>query len=137
MSASEADIESRGVPQLLAVWYGLGVLLLLAVAALSLMPVTDTGVNDKLSHLVTYFMLAGWFSMLAGKRSVLVATFAAVVAYGGLIELLQAMTPHRQAEWADLLANSLGAAIGIWLYFTPLRRLLLFIDRGLARIVKR
>jgi VanZ family protein len=137
MSMSEAGFGIRGVLRLPAVWYGLGVLLLLAVAALSLMPVANTGVNDKLSHLLTYFVIAGWFSLLAGRRTVLAWLFIAVVAYGGLLELLQALTPHRQAEWADLLANSLGAAIGIWLYFTPLRRLLLFIDGGLARVVKR
>lgn len=117
------------------IWYGFGALLLLAVAVLSLMPMPSTGVNDKLSHLVTYFTLAGWFSLLAGKRSALAWTLAAVIAYGGLIELLQALTSYRQPEWADMLANSLGAATGIWLHFTPLRRLLLVVDRGLARVL--
>ena len=129
--------DEPGRPRLIATWYGIGALQLVAVTVLSLVPMSDTGVNDKLSHLVTYFVLAGWFGLLAANRAGLVWTFAAIVAYGGLIELLQAMTAHRQAEWADLLANSIGAGIGIWLYFTPLRRLLLFVDRSLARVFQR
>ncbi|MGD8841503.1 MAG: VanZ family protein [Gammaproteobacteria bacterium] len=96
-----------------------------------------TGVNDKLSHLVTYFFLAGWFGLLARNRAALFWTFAGLVAYGGLIEILQGTTSYRDAEWADLLADALGAAVGIWLYFTPLRRFLLFVDRGLAAIFLR
>lgn len=123
--------------RLAALWYGLGLLLLIAVAVLSLMPLPNTGVNDKLAHLVVYFIVAGWFGLLAGNRRVLWWTLAAVIAYGGLIELLQAMTPYRRAEWADLLANSSGALAGICLNFTPLRRLLLLVDRGLARVLQR
>lgn len=137
MTSTETATTRRAVPRLAVVWYGIGVMLLLAVAVLSLMPVPSTGVNDKLSHLVTYFLLAGWFALLAAKRATLIWIVAGVAAYGGLLELLQAMTPYRQAEWADLLANSLGAAAGIWLYFTPLRRLLLLIDSGLARVLQR
>ncbi len=137
MPPRESSAGKHADLRLAVIWYGFGAMLLLAVAALSLMPMPSTGVNDKLSHLVTYFGLAGWFGLLAGNRSALAWTLAAVIAYGGLIELLQAMTSYRQAEWADMLANSLGAAAGIWLYFTPLRRLLLFIDRVLAEVVKR
>ncbi len=137
MPTENSHAGDRAAPRLAVLWYGLGALLLLAVAVLSLMPMPSTGVNDKLSHLVTYFVLAGWFGLLARNRSALAWTLAALIAYGGLIELLQAMTAYRQAEWADMLANSLGAAAGIWLYFTPLRRLLMFIDRGLAEVFKR
>jgi len=137
MPLPENPADGRSRPNLIAVWYCIGVLLLLVVASLSLMRVPDIGINDKLSHVTTYFMLAGWFGLLAVNRSVLAWTFAAVIAYGGLIELLQAMTPYRQAEWADLLANSIGAAFGICLYFTPLRRLLLLVDRRLAEILRR
>jgi VanZ family protein len=47
------------------------------------------------------------------------------------------MTAYRNAEWADLLADALGAAVGIGLYFTPLRRLLRFVDRSLAALLLR
>ena len=137
MTSSDSNDFARGGLRLIFVWYGLGVLLLALVAALSLLPIPGTGVNDKVSHLVTYFVLAGWFGLLAGNRSVLLWSFAGLVAYGGLIELLQGMTSYRNAEWADLLADAIGAAVGIGLYFTPLRRLLLIVDRGLAALFQR
>lgn len=118
-------------------WYGLGLLMLIAVLVLSLIKLPATGVNDKFSHLVVYFTLGGWFGLLAGNRAVLFWTLVAVIAYGGLIEMLQALTPYRQSEWADLLANSAGALAGICLYFTPLRRLLIGVDAGLARVFGR
>ncbi|RZA07387.1 MAG: VanZ family protein, partial [Proteobacteria bacterium] len=34
--------------------------------------------------------------------------------YGGLIEVLQSLTPDRSAEWADLLADGIGLGVG-WL----------------------
>ncbi|MBV8249815.1 MAG: VanZ family protein, partial [Comamonas sp.] len=38
-------------------------------------------------------------------------------AYGGLIEMLQAMfTTTRGAEWLDALANTLGAALAVLLW---------------------
>lgn len=129
--------SAGGGPRLRGIWYGLGAILLLAVATLSLIPVPNTGVDDKLSHVITYFILAGWFGLLAANRAALPWIFAAIAAYGGLLELLQAMTPYRQAEWADLLANAIGAAAGSCLYFTPLRRLLLVVDRGIAGFLRR
>lgn len=134
MSAAGSAESAPGEPVLRGVWYGIGGLLLLLVAVMSLVPIAGTGVNDKLLHLVTYFVLGGWFALLAGNRSALMWTFAALVVYGGIIELLQALTAYRQAEAADLLADAIGAGLGMGLYFTPLRRLLLFIDRRLAGI---
>ena len=42
-----------------------------------------------------------------------------LLAYGGLIEILQSFTSDRMAEWADLLADGLGMVVGV-----ALRRLL-------------
>ena len=108
--------------------------MLLAVGALSLMPVPDIGVSDKLAHVVTYFLLAAWFSLLATNRIALCWTFVGLVGYGILIELLQGMTGYRFAQWGDVVANGIGIAAGILLYFTPLPRVLRFIDNRLARI---
>ncbi len=137
MAPTQPTAGARAGLQLALVWYCLGLSMLLGVLVLSLIPMPNTGVNDKVSHLVVYFLLAGWFGLLAGSRSVLLWTLVAVIAYGGLIELLQAMTPYRHADWADMLANALGALAGICLHFTPLRRLLLYIDRGLVQVFKR
>jgi|GEM_PF-1950069 len=41
-----------------------------------------------------------------------VAVLTGLLAFGGLIELLQSLTPDRMAEWADWLADSLGLLLG-------------------------
>ena len=118
--------------KLLKIWYLLGGLMLVSVAIVSLMPVPDIGVNDKFSHLTTYFILGGWFGLLATNRASLGWTIIGLVAYGILLELLQGMTAHRYAEWGDVLANASGTLVGILLHYSPLRRLLRFVDSRLA-----
>jgi len=135
MPPSEAAVISKANPlKLIRIWYALGTMMLVAVAAVSLMPVPDTGVNDKFSHLLTYFLLAGWFSLLARDRVMLAWTLAALIAYGMLLELLQSQTGYRFAEWGDVVANGGGSVAGIALYFTPLRRLFRSVDGRLASI---
>ena len=123
--------------RLLAVWYRLGALMLLVVGVASLLPAPDIGVNDKLSHSLVYIVLAAWFGLLADSRIALLWTGAGLLAYGILIEMLQWMTSFRFAEAADVLANLIGIAIGLLVYFTPLRRVLAAVDRLLARIFLR
>ncbi len=113
-------------------WYALGVLLLLLVAVASLMPAPQVGVGDKLSHLLTYFILGAWFAMLAADRSALLWTLLGLIGYGMLIEVLQGMTGYRYAEWGDVLANGAGTVAGLVLHFTPLRRLFRYIDNRIA-----
>ena len=128
---AENPVSPPGL-KLVKIWYLLGGLMLLAVGTISLMPVPDFGVNDKLSHLVTYFFLGGWFSLLATNRVSLGWTIIGLIAYGILLELLQGMTAYRYAEWGDVLANASGTMAGILLYFSPLPRVLGDIDSKLA-----
>jgi VanZ family protein len=121
--------------RLAALWYTLAALMLTAVALLSLMPAPDTGVSDKLAHLVTYFVLGGWFAVIARDRRALGWSLIGLFAYGLLIELLQSQTGYRFAEWGDVLANASGSVVGCLLYFTPLRRLMRFIDQRLASLL--
>ena len=83
---AENKVSPPGL-KLVKIWYLLGGLMLLAVGTVSLMPVPDVGVNDKLSHLVTYFFLGGWFSLLATNRVSLGWTIVGLIAYGILLEL--------------------------------------------------
>ena len=124
----------RSPLRLAVAWYIIGATMLLGVAVGSLVPSPDIGVSDKLSHLVTYFLLAGWFSLLATNRIRLGWTVIGLIAYGMLIELLQGMTAYRYPEWGDVLANGIGVLAGILLYFSPLSRLLRFVDSRLARL---
>ncbi len=111
--------------------------MLLGVGALSLLPMPDVGVSDKLSHVVTYVVLAGWFGLLAANWRILIATIFGLMAYGILLELLQGMTAYRYLEWADMVANGSGILIGALFYFTPLTRMLALVDRKLARVLLR
>lgn len=84
-----------------------------AVLVLSLAPVTtpmpSTG-WDKSNHLLAFATLA--FLGRGAFPGRAVAVLAGLLAYGGLIEVLQSFTPDRSAEWADLLADGVGLACG-------------------------
>ncbi len=135
--SAETVVWSRGELKLIRAWYLLGALMLLGVGALSLLPMPDVGVSDKLSHVVTYVVLAGWFGLLAANWRILIATIFGLMAYGILLELLQGMTAYRYLEWADMVANGSGILIGALFYFTPLTRMLALVDRKLALVLLR
>ena len=76
----------------------------------------DTG-WDKSNHLLAFAVLALLADRLVmawgrGAR-VRLAAWGLVLAYGGLIELLQSQIPGRSAEWADLGADAMGVAVGV------------------------
>ena len=136
MPQPETIVTSSENPLKLArTWYACGVMMLIVVALVSLLPAPDVGVSDKLSHLLTYFVLGAWFGMLARDPVVLVWTLIALIAYGMLLELLQGQTGYRFAEWGDVIANSVGAFVGVVLYFTPLRHLFHSVDKRLSAIL--
>lgn len=84
-----------------------------AVLALSLAPagprVPTTG-WDKANHFLGFAALA-----VPGLRAYPGRPAAVVVGlllFGGLVEVLQSLTPYRLAEWGDWLADGLGVATG-------------------------
>lgn len=86
---------------------------LLGVLTLSLLPGTQNLPStgwDKSNHALAFaalYLLAD----LAYPRHI-VRLFIALLAFGGLIEILQSMTGYRFAEWADLLAEAIGLGFG-------------------------
>ncbi|UYG03927.1 VanZ family protein [Halomonas sp. LR3S48] len=106
-------------------WAVLAVLAAVAIAIGSLTPGSEMPTSlpwDKFNHFVGYAGLAG----LAGLTGLpLARTFIAVVLYGICIEYLQVPVPGRSGgDWADILANSLGAAAAV-LTLAGVRRFLL------------
>jgi len=123
--------------QLIRLWSAIGLAMLVVVAFVSLIPAPDVGVNDKVSHLLTYCLLVAWFGLLARNRIILGWTIIALIAYGMIIEWLQGQTGYRFAEWGDVIANSVGCLVGGALYFTPLHRLMRKLDAMLASSLQR
>jgi len=68
--------------------------------------------SDKVEHFLAYALLG----LLAGigreNRRMLIYTLLLIIAYGGLIELIQPYV-NRYRELGDLLANGCGAVVGL------------------------
>lgn len=81
------------------------------VAVVTLLPAPPAGVpgSDKLHHILAFAALA--FPLSVARPRLAPWVVLGVVAYGGLIEIIQPLT-GRQAEWADLLADAVGAILG-------------------------
>lgn len=72
-------------------------------------PLADTGA-DKLNHLLAFTALSfvAWFAFPGARR----VAMAALLAYGGMIEIVQSFIPSRSAEWADFATDAAGIALG-------------------------
>lgn len=105
-------------------WAWLFWLCLASVTALALLPDPDgelPSVNwDKGNHLIAFGTLA-FLARLAYPGQPAGWLFLALCAWGGVIELLQTLTPYRLGEWRDLLADAIGAL----LVFLPWQKRLL------------
>lgn len=100
-------------------------MLFVTVSYLALTPSPSTGVDlgwDKLNHASAFAALAfaaclGWPEMRYGRAPML----AALLAYGGAIEIIQLFVPGRSCEWGDLLADAVGISLGALLAAGVLR----------------
>lgn len=68
--------------------------------------------SDKILHVLTFALLATWFSGQY-KRQSYWRIAVGLVAFGALIELIQSMVVYRTSEWLDLYADSIGVALGL------------------------
>ena len=97
-------------------WIALSMVLLAAVFFVCLQPGFGPTVPagfDKLEHMAAYVLLALWFTGLVARGRYW-AVAAGLLALGSLIEVLQWLTNlGRSAEGLDMLANTLGVAVGI------------------------
>ena len=83
--------------------------------------------SDKFAHIFMYFVLAVLIllTLLWAQRDIsfiesALLTFLVSIAYGGIIEILQQYVfIHRNGDFLDFIANSIGAALGVifMLYF--------------------
>jgi VanZ family protein len=97
-----------------AVWRLAFLISLLSIAVLSLLPAPEALPStgwDKSNHLLGYALL-GALARQGWPRAPAWRQFAGLLIWGALIEVLQARTGYRYAEWGDVVANGLGAALG-------------------------
>ena len=100
-------------------WLGAGLFLLDLGLYVALQPTTGfipVSINDKLLHMGSFMAFMIWFGGVFEPRRTPVLALA-LSGYGLLIELLQMLTPTRQAEVMDLVADVAGVLLG-WLLCT-------------------
>ena len=96
------------------------------------------GVGDKVNHFLAYLILAILLyltlsfqekSMFA-KRNAALLTIAVILPYGALDELHQMLVPGRSAEFLDWVADAVGAACGVLLILSLLKKFKKEAERG-------
>jgi VanZ family protein len=99
---------ARKAPWGLLFWScGISILVLALLPTEAPLPTTGW---DKTNHALAFGVLAALGVQTYPKRLALV--LAGSILYGGLIELLQALTSYRFAEWEDVAADAVGVLIG-------------------------
>jgi VanZ family protein len=85
-------------------------------------PVRVFSWDDKIQHALAYAPV-GWLFLRAivwkknfTRRALWLAILAGAL-YGATDELHQYFVPGRAADWTDWLADTIGAALGAWLFY--------------------
>lgn len=102
-------------------WLPLAIMAVLMISSSTAGPQTG-GIRfsgmDKIGHFATYGMLAVAVarSLRGHQHAVCLTAVLVATLFGGTDELRQLFNPLRMFEWADLLADFLGALAGAVLY---------------------
>ncbi|MBX2886212.1 MAG: VanZ family protein [Granulosicoccus sp.] len=89
--------------------------------------------NDKLAHTFAYVVLMGWFAQIFHHIRARLFFALLFVAMGVGIEYLQGMTPHRQFDLWDMIANTTGVFLAWMLTFTWMGSVLAWFERAVLR----
>jgi len=112
---------------------GWGLVLLVIYGSLTTKPVQlDIRYFDKLSHLLSYFVLMGWFTQLYSGTIQHLFWALFFLALGMVLEYMQALGGVRYFEWADMLANSTGVLLGLMLAKTRFAKVLRWFEAFLV-----
>ena len=126
-------------------WLAIGWLLIALVSYLSLAPgwlPLDSLADDEathrhiygVSHLIAYGTLMLLFLQLYPvSRRPIIAFY--LVGLGMGLEVLQAFTPERDADYLDVLANTAGVMVGWLLGRTRLANTLAILETALIRLI--
>jgi len=134
---------TKAVPDLKLrfLWLSIGYALVALVVFLSLSssPVDlelDVPYQDKFFHGIAYFTLMAWFSQIYHdkfQRNMIAVVF---VFMGVTLEYLQSFAPDRYSEFADIVANLTGVALGFAIASTGAKNILLGVEKVFANLIK-
>jgi len=118
-------------------WLSIGYLLIVVVVFLSLTsnPVhvdTNLPYQDKLFHALAYFSLTFWFMQIYHIRHHVFQWVIFFLCLGLLLEYLQGFDSNRYSEVGDMIANTLGVVVAVALARTPLRYVLVRLERYIS-----
>ena len=118
-------------------WLSIGYLLIVVVVFLSLTskPVqidTSLPYQDKLFHALAYFSLTFWFMQIYHIRHHVFQWVIFFLCLGLLLEYLQGFDSNRYSEVGDMIANTLGIVVAVALARTPLRYVLVRLERHIS-----
>ena len=126
------ELERDNNPELKyrQLWLTVGYSLVLFVVYLSVTsrpPEIEIGFefHDKIFHVLAYFSLMFWFAQIYHVKKQRLFFALAFVVLGISMEGMQSMDPKRYAEFNDMVANTVGVAIGILLTKKSLKNLLM------------
>jgi VanZ family protein len=130
---------NKAVPDLRLrfLWLSIGYALVALVVYLSLTssPVdldVSFPLQDKVFHALAYFALMAWFSQIYHARFQRNLFALAFVMMGISLECLQSFDPGRYFEFADMIANATGVALGFSIALTGAKNILLRIEKVLS-----
>ena len=135
MSGGQAGTHMGWVKPLrrMRMWLALWCTGILALVVVCLLPAPDlpqVALNDKLEHAMAFAVLSYSAVQLFVRGRPLAIVAAGLLVLGIGIEVAQALlTTTRAMELADVVADAAGIAAGMALAWTPLRDVLLHIDR--------
>jgi len=119
-------------------WLAIGYALVMLVVFLSL---TSDPVElelafqnqDKFFHALAYFGLMAWFAQIYHdkfQRNMIALVF---IFMGVTLEYIQGFDPNRYFEYADMVANSVGVALGFVVALTGAKNILVRVE-GLLKV---
>lgn len=118
-------------------WHFLGALQVLLVVYLMLTRITvEVEVIshvDKIAHWTVFSVLMSWYAQLMHSRWSRVFSTACIVILGIGLEYLQALSPYRHFDYADMLANMVGIISGIILMRISGLRYLYWLELKLSK----
>ena len=120
-----------------SLWLVIGYLLITLVIYLSLSSSpfeidTDLPYQDKLFHFVAYFAVTFWFMQIYHIRHHVIVLVIIFLCLGMVMEYLQGFDANRYSEAADMIANTTGVMAAVGLSMTPLRYILVKLERYIS-----